>query len=97
MGLQRLGQLAEAGPIIGHGLALAPDRAGPGRIPGAPGHETSVRQVVHRLAHTIRRAGEQPDGDLERVFGLVLEVGDLAIDFGEMLPRLPSPGLPMKA
>src|SRR6266436_3714602 len=27
-------------------------------LPGSPGHETSVRQVVHRLAHTIRVAGE---------------------------------------
>ena len=31
-------------------------------LPGAPGHETSVRQVVHRLAHTIRRAGEAQGG-----------------------------------
>src|SRR5512139_3717192 len=23
-------------------------------LPDAPGHETSVRQVVHRIAHTIR-------------------------------------------
>src|SRR5437867_2173775 len=27
-------------------------------LPTPPGHETSVRQVVHRLARTIRRAGE---------------------------------------
>jgi ribonucleoside-diphosphate reductase alpha chain len=27
-----------------------------------PGHETSVRQVVHRIAHTIRRAGEEQGG-----------------------------------
>ncbi len=27
-----------------------------------PGHETSVRQVVHRLAHTLRVAGEQQGG-----------------------------------
>ena len=27
-------------------------------VPGTPGHETSVRQVVHRIAHTIRRSGE---------------------------------------
>jgi ribonucleoside-diphosphate reductase alpha chain len=31
-------------------------------VPGQPGHETSVRQVVHRLAHTIRVAGEQQGG-----------------------------------
>jgi ribonucleoside-diphosphate reductase alpha chain len=31
-------------------------------LPGAPGHETSVRQVVHRLAHTTRVAGEQQGG-----------------------------------
>jgi len=31
-------------------------------VPGTPGHETSVRQVVHRLAHTIRNAGEQQGG-----------------------------------
>ena len=27
-------------------------------LPGTPGHETSVRQVVHRLARTVRVAGE---------------------------------------
>jgi ribonucleoside-diphosphate reductase alpha chain len=27
-----------------------------------PGHETSVRQVVHRLAHTLRLAGEEQGG-----------------------------------
>ena len=31
-------------------------------VPGVPGHETSVRQVVHRLAHTIRRTGEEQGG-----------------------------------
>jgi len=31
-------------------------------LPGEPGHETSVRQVVHRLAHTIRTAGESAGG-----------------------------------
>jgi len=31
-------------------------------VPGTPGHETSVRQVVHRLAHTIRNAGEAAGG-----------------------------------
>ena len=31
-------------------------------LPGSPGHETSVRQVVHRLAHTIRVAGEDAGG-----------------------------------
>ncbi len=31
-------------------------------VPGTPGHETSVRQVVHRLAHTIRVAGEHQGG-----------------------------------
>ena len=31
-------------------------------VPGQPGHETSVRQVVHRLAHTIRVAGDQQGG-----------------------------------
>ncbi len=31
-------------------------------VPGQPGHETSVRQVVNRLAHTIRVAGEQQGG-----------------------------------
>jgi len=31
-------------------------------LPGTPGHETSVRQVVHRLAHTIRTAGESAGG-----------------------------------
>ena len=31
-------------------------------VPGQPGHETSVRQVVSRLAHTIRVAGEQQGG-----------------------------------
>jgi ribonucleoside-diphosphate reductase alpha chain len=31
-------------------------------VPGVPGHETSVRQVVRRLARTIRRDGEQQGG-----------------------------------
>lgn len=31
-------------------------------LPGAPGHETSVRQVVHRIAHTMRVSGEQQGG-----------------------------------
>src|SRR5690349_2491834 len=31
-------------------------------LPGSPGHETSVRQVVHRLARTVRSAGEQAGG-----------------------------------
>jgi ribonucleoside-diphosphate reductase alpha chain len=31
-------------------------------VPGTPGHEISVRQVVHRLAHTIRNAGELQGG-----------------------------------
>jgi ribonucleoside-diphosphate reductase alpha chain len=31
-------------------------------VPGTPGHETSVRQVVHRLAHTIRGYGETHGG-----------------------------------
>jgi ribonucleoside-diphosphate reductase alpha chain len=31
-------------------------------VPGTPGHETSVRQVVHRLAHTVRLAGESQGG-----------------------------------
>src|SRR5690242_2883958 len=31
-------------------------------VPGDPGHETSVRQVIHRIAHTIRRAGESQPG-----------------------------------
>jgi len=31
-------------------------------VPRAPGHETSVREVVHRLAHTIRVAGEDLGG-----------------------------------
>ena len=31
-------------------------------VPGSPGHETSVRQVVHRLAHTIRAWGEAEGG-----------------------------------
>jgi len=31
-------------------------------VPGSPGHETSVRQVVHRLAHTIRVTGEAQGG-----------------------------------
>jgi ribonucleoside-diphosphate reductase alpha chain len=31
-------------------------------VPGKPGHETSVRQVVHRIAHTLRVAGEQQGG-----------------------------------
>src|SRR5881409_3395860 len=31
-------------------------------LPGAPGHETSVRQVVGRLARTIRRTGEDQSG-----------------------------------
>ncbi len=31
-------------------------------LPTAPGHETSVRQVVHRLAHTVRVTGEQQGG-----------------------------------
>ncbi|MFM7231386.1 MAG: vitamin B12-dependent ribonucleotide reductase [bacterium] len=31
-------------------------------VPGTPGHETSVRQVVRRLAHTARIAGEQQGG-----------------------------------
>ena len=31
-------------------------------LPGDPGHEVSVRQVVHRLAHTARVTGEQQGG-----------------------------------
>jgi ribonucleoside-diphosphate reductase alpha chain len=31
-------------------------------VPGEPGHETSVRQVVRRLAHTLRVSGEQQGG-----------------------------------
>jgi ribonucleoside-diphosphate reductase alpha chain len=31
-------------------------------VPGEPGHETSVRQVVRRLAHTIRAWGEKDGG-----------------------------------
>jgi ribonucleoside-diphosphate reductase alpha chain len=31
-------------------------------VPGKPGHETSVRQVVRRLAHTIRVWGEKDGG-----------------------------------
>jgi ribonucleoside-diphosphate reductase alpha chain len=31
-------------------------------LPGTPGHETSVRQVVHRIAHTLRGAGERLGG-----------------------------------
>jgi ribonucleoside-diphosphate reductase alpha chain len=31
-------------------------------VPGTPGHETSVRQVVHRIAHTLRTAGERQGG-----------------------------------
>src|SRR5262245_12620185 len=31
-------------------------------LPTAPGHETSVRQVVHRIARTARRAGEDLGG-----------------------------------
>jgi len=31
-------------------------------VPGEPGHETSVRQVVRRLAHTIRGWGEKEGG-----------------------------------
>ena len=28
-------------------------------VPGEPGHETSVKQVIRRIAHTIRAAGEE--------------------------------------
>ena len=31
-------------------------------LPGKPGHETSVRQVVHRIARTFRTSGEQQGG-----------------------------------
>ena len=31
-------------------------------VPGEPGHETSVRQVVRRIAHTLRVAGEEQGG-----------------------------------
>jgi ribonucleoside-diphosphate reductase alpha chain len=31
-------------------------------LPGTPGHETSVRQVVHRIARTVRVAGEEQGG-----------------------------------
>src|SRR5262245_39392152 len=31
-------------------------------VPGTPGHETSVRQVVRRLARTIRATGERQGG-----------------------------------
>jgi ribonucleoside-diphosphate reductase alpha chain len=31
-------------------------------VPGTPGHETSVRQVVHRIAHTMRVSGEAQGG-----------------------------------
>jgi ribonucleoside-diphosphate reductase alpha chain len=55
-------------------------------VPGTPGHETSVRQVVHRLAHTIRNAGEQQGGyfasledadafEAELAFMLVRQIG----------------------
>jgi ribonucleoside-diphosphate reductase alpha chain len=55
-------------------------------VPGTPGHETSVRQVVHRLAHTIRNAGEQQGGyfaaledadafEAELAFMLVKQIG----------------------
>ena len=36
-------------------------------VPGAPGHETSVRQVVHRVAHTLREAGERQQGTFASV------------------------------
>ncbi|HTR97608.1 MAG TPA: vitamin B12-dependent ribonucleotide reductase [Candidatus Acidoferrales bacterium] len=35
-------------------------------LASAPGHETSVRQVVHRLARTIRNAGEAQGGTFAR-------------------------------
>ncbi len=55
-------------------------------LPGTPGHETSVRQVVHRLAHTVRVAGEQAGGyfagpedaeafEAELAFMLVHQIG----------------------
>src|SRR5262245_37683095 len=31
-------------------------------VPGTPGHETSVRQVVRRIARTVRRDGEAQGG-----------------------------------
>jgi ribonucleoside-diphosphate reductase alpha chain len=31
-------------------------------LPGRPGHETSVRQVVHRIARTLRASGERQGG-----------------------------------
>jgi ribonucleoside-diphosphate reductase alpha chain len=35
-------------------------------LPTAPGHETSVRQLIHRLAHTIRKSGEEQGGYFAR-------------------------------
>jgi ribonucleoside-diphosphate reductase alpha chain len=31
-------------------------------LPGKPGHETKVRQVVHRIARTLRVSGERQGG-----------------------------------
>ena len=55
-------------------------------LPTPRGHETSVRQVVHRIAHTIRRAGEELEGyfasaedadafEAELAFMLVHQIG----------------------
>jgi ribonucleoside-diphosphate reductase alpha chain len=55
-------------------------------VPGAPGHETSVRQVVRRIARTVRRDGESQGGyfatledadafEAELAFLLVNQVG----------------------
>jgi len=55
-------------------------------VPGTPGHETSVRQVVHRLARTVRSAGEEAGGyfaspedadafEAELAFMLVHQIG----------------------
>ena len=55
-------------------------------VPGTPGHETSVRQVVHRLARTTRIAGERQGGyfatpddaetfEMELAYMLVHQIG----------------------
>src|SRR5439155_8629289 len=50
-------------------------------LPTAPGHETSVRQVVQRLARTIRHAGE----DLGGYFASVADADAFEAELAYML------------
>jgi ribonucleoside-diphosphate reductase alpha chain len=66
-------------------------------IKQAPGHETSVRQVVHRIAHTLRVTGEQQGGyfataedadafESELAYMLVHQIGAFTRRYGSTGP-----------